>query len=82
MHKQGVASRALDRRSNLGSDFGALFPTKRSGDIPTVELHSKIRRMGRTYGSTGEYESVTSLSPGSMYICTGVLDFRSTPECT
>lgn len=28
--------------------LGALFPTKRSGDIPTVELHSKIRRTGRT----------------------------------
>lgn len=41
---------------HLGSCFGALFPTERSGDIPTVELHSKYRRTGRTHGSTGEYE--------------------------
>lgn len=42
--------------STQAAVLGALFPTKRSGDIPTVELHSKIRRTGRTHGSTGEYE--------------------------
>lgn len=56
MHKQGVASRTLQKSEYLGSCFGALFPTKRSGDIPTVELHSINRRTGCTHGSTGEYE--------------------------
>lgn len=45
----GIQNPAVGRwESTQAAVLGALFPTKRSGDIPTVELHSKIRRTGRT----------------------------------